>query len=67
MTQITLSLTQTGWMATFIGDTQVKALFGSDTLLTGFRSSMPAHEVVARIQAANPGDQVVVADQEVAS
>lgn len=52
-----LSADQTVYMATHYGKraAELKELFGTATLPTPYTGAMPAGEVVARLQALNPG------------
>lgn len=48
------------WEATFVGDEELVALFGTTTIPTPHRSSASASFVKSRIEKRNPGCEVVV-------
>ena len=59
--QLVLHRTERGWMAQFVGSSEVQSLFGTDTIPTAFTVNASPEEVQAKIQALNPEYQVSIA------
>ena len=62
MNAIYLQLTNQGWMATYAGPhaDRIWQLFGTPTVPTAFTAEANVFEVVAQIEASNPGVMVYV-------
>ena len=58
MKTITLSKDSRSWLATFHGDAEMVAAFGTDTVPTPFTIEADVSEVVNLIVTRNPGRQV---------
>jgi hypothetical protein len=56
---IRLKHTETGWTADFVGDDEIKSLFGTTVIPTAFTSLAPGPYVQAEIQRLNPDCLVV--------
>lgn len=54
MKEIKLFKTESGWMADFVGDEEVKAAFGTTVIPTAFTAKAPAREVVNTLVMLNP-------------
>ena len=52
-----------GWMAQFVDDSEIKELFGTDTLPLPFTSESAASEVKGEVERLNPGCMVEVRRQ----
>lgn len=48
------------WEATFVGDEEIAALFGTTTIPSSFTSSAPEEMVVAELVKRNPGYDIEV-------
>ncbi len=59
MATIKLKLEVTGWCAQFVNDTNIVALFGTDTLPTAFTAKAPFETVQREVQKLNPRHDVI--------
>lgn len=48
------------WMADWVGDEEIRGLFGQTLLPTAYTLGMPIDEVIRKIQELNPGYLVTI-------
>ena len=60
---IRLKLTSTGWIAEFVGDTEIQQLFGTTQIPTPFTRNASAATVLARMKELNPRHTVVIIEE----
>ena len=63
MKQIDLRLTETGWVANFVGNEEVRRSFGTTVIPTAFTAHADPQRVLQVIRTLNPGVEVRIANQ----
>ena len=61
MKQIRLFKTANGWMADFVGDSEIQSLFGTTIIPTAFTAQANQWDVFKEISRLNPQCEVVLA------